>query len=179
MPLESALRLLLKDLDLTYMIRGESVLITTPEEVEANLVTRFSRVPSVLADRTGRRWVDTLTSCVAPDSWEDVGGPGALDVCGDLFIVSQTEEVQQEIAVFLSLLEHAVEHCRDETNPADVLAAPVDFERRALGPSSPSRLPSTSITKNLARSPDNSPSGTTCRSCSMCGRSTASASALT
>ena len=38
--LRSALRLMLKDLELTYVIRDEVLLITTPEEAEAELVTK-------------------------------------------------------------------------------------------------------------------------------------------
>jgi hypothetical protein len=38
--LRSALRLMLKDLDLTYVVKDEVLQITTPEEAEANLVTK-------------------------------------------------------------------------------------------------------------------------------------------
>jgi len=38
--LRSALRLMLKDLELTYVIRDEVLLITTPEEAESELVTK-------------------------------------------------------------------------------------------------------------------------------------------
>ena len=38
--LRSALRLMLKDLQLTYIIQDEVLMITTPEEAEANLVVK-------------------------------------------------------------------------------------------------------------------------------------------
>jgi len=38
--LRSALRLMLKDLELTYVVQDEVLLITTPEEAESNLVTK-------------------------------------------------------------------------------------------------------------------------------------------
>jgi hypothetical protein len=38
--LRAALRLMLKDLDLTYVVKDEVLQITTPEEAEANLVTK-------------------------------------------------------------------------------------------------------------------------------------------
>ncbi|MCA9269024.1 MAG: hypothetical protein KDA41_11165, partial [Planctomycetales bacterium] len=52
--LRSALRLLLKDLDLTYVIRDEVLLITTPEEAESQLVTKVYPVADlVLPIRSG------------------------------------------------------------------------------------------------------------------------------
>jgi hypothetical protein len=46
--LRSALRLLLRELDLTYIIRDEVLLITTPEEVENNLTTKVYPVADLV-----------------------------------------------------------------------------------------------------------------------------------
>jgi len=46
--LRSALRLMLKDLDLTYVIRDEVLLITTPEEANAKLVTKVYPVADLV-----------------------------------------------------------------------------------------------------------------------------------
>jgi hypothetical protein len=46
--LRSGLRLILKDLDLTYMVRDEVLLITTPEEAETQLVTKVYPVADLV-----------------------------------------------------------------------------------------------------------------------------------
>jgi hypothetical protein len=46
--LRSALRLMLKDLELTYVIRDEVLLITTPEEAIAQLATRVYPVADLV-----------------------------------------------------------------------------------------------------------------------------------
>ena len=46
--LRSALRLMLRELDLTYMVRDEVLLITTPEEAETQLVTKVYPVADLV-----------------------------------------------------------------------------------------------------------------------------------
>jgi len=48
--------------------------------------------------------IDSITATVAPDSWEDVGGDGALQYLGGMLIISQTKEVHGEIAALLDLI---------------------------------------------------------------------------
>lgn len=48
--------------------------------------------------------IDSITATVAPDSWEDVGGDGALQYLGGMLIISQTKEVHGEIATLLDLI---------------------------------------------------------------------------
>jgi len=71
--LRSALQLLLRDLDLTHLIRDEVLLITTEEEAEVMLATVAYPVTDLVRfrDKSGEEWADfdslieTITSTVA------------------------------------------------------------------------------------------------------------------
>jgi hypothetical protein len=132
LPLKHALSLMLRELGLTYHVRDETLSITTPEEAEASLVTRFYRTPQVLQSRVGDAWVDALVQIVEPVSWEDVGGPGNIETYGDFFVVSQTEDVLDRVELFLAMLDDAVEHARDRTTPIDIVDPPDELHRRCI-----------------------------------------------
>lgn len=114
--LESSLNLVLKSLELTWTIQHESLLITTPEKVEADLDTRVYPVRDlVLIER--ERTVDAdfesliamITSTIQPDSWDEVGGPGAIerDLGSLSLVVSQTWHVHRQIEPLLATLRTA------------------------------------------------------------------------
>ena len=118
--LRSALRLTLKDLQLTYVFRDGAVVITTPEEAETRLVTKFYEVDKLARMRAGTydplvvqvpydfdSIIDIITSSIAPDSWDDVGGPGSIDILGTKMVVSQSNEVHQQIGGMLKSLNTA------------------------------------------------------------------------
>ncbi|MHC4401725.1 MAG: tetratricopeptide repeat protein, partial [Planctomycetota bacterium] len=114
--LRSGLRLLLRPLDLTYAIQDEVLLITTPEEAEMQLKTVVYPVSDLViaVDKSGERWADydtlieTISSTVQPDTWDDVGGPGSIAPMQygdtDVIVLSQTDEVHEEIAELLERL---------------------------------------------------------------------------
>lgn len=134
-PLESVLRILLHDLELTFEVRDDSLVITTQEEAEAHLETRFFRVRQI---PSGNRWTyssgdlkDAITSTIFPDSWDDVGGPGSIEVLGDVLAVSQTREVHQQFKVLLT----ALDDLRSQPSaiaPIDITPPPDDRSRRIL-----------------------------------------------
>ncbi|HEY2412930.1 MAG TPA: hypothetical protein VGI40_11840 [Pirellulaceae bacterium] len=128
--LRSVLRLILKDLELTYVIRDEVIQITTPEDAESQLITRIYRCrdlidwaagrgPQAVGDQAKERGLsslddkraivlmETITSAIKPDSWDDVGGPGSIDNFYGVLVVSQTQEVHSQIDDFLSELRLA------------------------------------------------------------------------
>jgi hypothetical protein len=86
----SLLRLVLKDLKLAWTFRDEVIVITTPEDAESMLETRLYPVLDLVAasgttpDKAMRgehdydTLIDTMTTTVEPDSWDDVGGPGTI-----------------------------------------------------------------------------------------------------
>jgi hypothetical protein len=83
---ENALDLLLRDLGLTYMIRDEAILITSPEEAENNLMTRTYDVSDLPAYRTENgdsmpdydSLIELIEKTIQPRSWDTVGGPASV-----------------------------------------------------------------------------------------------------
>jgi len=112
--LRSALRLVLRKLDLTYVIHDEVLMITTPEQAETELATTVYPVGDLMTfrDESGEQWtdfdslMDLITSTVEPTTWDDVGGPGSIaplesKVC---LVISQTQEVHGQIEDVLAKL---------------------------------------------------------------------------
>jgi alpha-2-macroglobulin len=114
--LRSAMRLILEPLDLTYVLRHESLTITTPEDAESQLTAVLYPVTDLARyrDPEGTVWSDydtligTITSTVMPDSWEDVGGAGYVDGMRyqdtDVLIVAQRQDAHEHIASLLETL---------------------------------------------------------------------------
>ncbi|QDU92768.1 hypothetical protein [Lignipirellula cremea] len=114
--LRSSLRLMLRELELTWVVANETLVITTPDEAEGHVLTRVYPVGD-LATRSDESstllsWEagggkfddlrDLITSTIAPEMWADVGGRGSISDGAfqgrDVLIVSQTEEVHDQIA---------------------------------------------------------------------------------
>jgi tetratricopeptide (TPR) repeat protein len=112
--LKSALRLMLRELELTYIIKDGVVLITTPERAESELETRIYPVgdlvlPSGSTDGSQADFdslIDLITSTIKPTSWDEVGGPGSIKPFATNMTVtlSQTQEVHEEIEALLERL---------------------------------------------------------------------------
>ncbi len=112
--LRSALRIILGELDLTYVIRDEILMITTPEEAELQEVTKLYPVGDLVGykDPSGEAWsdfdtlIELINSTVEPESWEEVGGPGSISPMTfqgtDVISIRQTDEVHDEIAKLLA-----------------------------------------------------------------------------
>ena len=114
--LESALRLMLRNMqpELTYMIKNEVLLITTPDIANEELVTKLYPVGDLVAcrDEHDAPWddydslIDVITSTTKPTTWDVVGAPGS--VMGNTFgtakilVVTQTREVHEELADLLA-----------------------------------------------------------------------------
>ena len=64
--LRSFLRLLLRELDLTYIVRDEVLQVTTKEAAEANLVLQTYPFPKSLIEKS-ERVIAALTATVTPD----------------------------------------------------------------------------------------------------------------
>lgn len=130
-PLEHALRPMLDDLDLTFLLRDESLLITTLEEADAELITRCYAVHRLVEGRDVDELIDTITEAVAPDEWEDVGGPGAVDYIEGVLNISQTREVHQHVAALLAAMQAHLD-APGSTAPIDAPVGPQEINRRAL-----------------------------------------------
>jgi hypothetical protein len=109
--LESALRLILRELDLTWTADREGLLITTSEAAEKQLTeVRYDVRDLLIASRgNAQGLVNLITSTVSPTSWGLVGGLGSIQPGpgGDLRI-KQNYCVHREIESLLSNLRTAI-----------------------------------------------------------------------
>lgn len=114
--LRSALRRLLRHLDLTYVIRDEVILVTTPEEGELRLDTGIYPVGDLIGrkDEKGQTVYDyqtliqMITAIIKPTTWDDVGGPGSIKAvpCEGLhaLVVSQSSDVHEQCVSLLNAI---------------------------------------------------------------------------
>jgi hypothetical protein len=137
--LRSALGLTLDELDLTFVIWHEVLLITTKTEAENVIEPRVYPVgglvspdadfigeppPRMLASLGPSRapglfygeLIELITSAVRPDAWDDVGGPLPLRDFDNAkaIVVPQTQQVHEEIAQLL----RALRAVREKQRPA-------------------------------------------------------------
>ena len=115
-PIRTALRLLLGELDLTYLIQDEVLLITTVDKSEMELFTRtypvgdlVPNVPVAPTQRDFQTLARAITNTVRPQTWSEPGGPGSLlevPVSSSL-VISQTRDVHDEVLQLLRALRAA------------------------------------------------------------------------
>lgn len=113
--LQSALNLILNDVELTFAITDEALLITTPEDAESRLTVMAYDVDDLLwkdaaipFDADWNPFVDLLIQYMHPDSWE-VSGPGPSLGHGDRWLVfPQTRAVHEQVSEFLNQLRRAL-----------------------------------------------------------------------
>ncbi|WP_425617651.1 hypothetical protein NA78x_001332 [Anatilimnocola sp. NA78] len=115
--LRSFLRLLLEDLNLTFMVRDEVLKITTLEDAQSpeKLAVRIYPVKDlidagVVVDGKPKfhfdPLIEILTQTIEPDSWNDVGGPGSIkgfDNAASL-IISQRDDIHETIGQLFTTL---------------------------------------------------------------------------
>jgi hypothetical protein len=128
----SALRLMLPQLDLTYFISDEVLIICAEEEAVTRLVVAVYPVGDILAIKEGYEsaveenngktkkpgvedmdgLIDVIISTVAPDSWLENGGPEAdiRPLQPGLLVISQTADVHERIQHLLAALRQAKQH---------------------------------------------------------------------
>jgi hypothetical protein len=127
--LRSALRLILRDLGLTYVIGDEVLLITIPDEAQNRPVAKQYAVADLVAvrDENDKPWDDygtlirIVTNAIAPTSWTENGGVGTIGGVtfgnAKLLVVLQTEEVHEEIARLLEELIGEVKRTPGDRQP--------------------------------------------------------------
>lgn len=79
---EEALRLILEPLHLEAVILDEVLVVTTAIRAEGILDTRIYNLKNLLGVSGSEIQIESLrnviTTCVVPESWEEVGGPGSI-----------------------------------------------------------------------------------------------------
>lgn len=127
--LRSALKFMLGEIDMTYIIKNQVLLLTTLDAAQDMLSMRIYPVVDLVVLKSGRYsahpLLQMITSVVEPDSWDDAGGPGSIfDFRGSL-VVSQSEEVHEKIDELLRLLRApAVKRARDAVSDRPLLDDP-------------------------------------------------------
>lgn len=136
--LRSLLRLMLHELDLTYIVRDEVLMITTPEQAEncrctrlyqvSDLATPLQPVPIETEPRSRFQVLrDVITAVIAPDSWYHVGGAGAISVhdAWGVLAVSQTDEVHERIEALLATIRRTRQADGGEPGAATAVRIPM------------------------------------------------------
>jgi hypothetical protein len=113
--LREALRLLLREHELSFFIESDNVLLITSETaVREHTITRVYDAHDLA--RPARKFtenqpnldslIDLITAGVAPSSWSSGGGNGQINQFGNQLVISQTPDIQDEIdALFAGLRE--------------------------------------------------------------------------
>jgi hypothetical protein len=112
------LQLILDELDLTFTVQHEVLLITSKEKADEILTTKVYFVGDLFAAAQPRRqnWgplMQMITSTVQPASWEDSGGPGSIQpfTTGEALVISQKQAVHGELdELFVKLRAEMKEH---------------------------------------------------------------------
>lgn len=110
--LRAALRLMLRELDLTYQVKDEVLQITTIEAAEQNLISRIYFLEGLGHRDDGPDSVGKLImATVVPDTWETLGGPSVIMPLSverrPSIIVSTTTDVHDQIKALLESLRKA------------------------------------------------------------------------
>ncbi len=132
--LDSILSLALHELELTWYIAHEVVIITTPEQLEANLFIRVYPVHDLVMTNVSRgvgtnetgEWepdfdslIHIITTTVHPTDWEEVGGPGSIVEFENSYtlVIAQTPEVHAKIEALLVTLRRFTDRVPARARP--------------------------------------------------------------
>lgn len=136
--LRSLLNQMLRQLDLSYFIKDESFVVTTPEASSANEELHLYYVGDLVRIYDGENkyfdvdpLFDLITCSVSPTSWQDYSGPGPLRELSYSESVSfpQTQEVHEQVERLLAALRVAMAYYAkpgpQTVQPAAKTATPV------------------------------------------------------
>jgi hypothetical protein len=141
----SALELMLKELDLTWVIESDALIVTTNERAEENLVVRVYPVRDLVWTDNGHEIVedyqeiiDAVTNTVDPDTWDSVGGPGSIQPLKNsgAFLVSQTWQVHERLERVLTTLRRVrrIQGIRSGTAAPESMSDVVGYQRLEPAP---------------------------------------------
>ena len=95
-------------MDVGWYYEGDILYLTTLSVVRNE---RQATVPYLLGDLldngyTGYQIVDLIESLIEPDTWENNGGNGRINLIGDMIFVRSTGAIQRRVQGFLHAIEH-------------------------------------------------------------------------
>lgn len=107
--LRCVLNLLLRDLELTWYPKDEGMVITTPERAETHLYSaRYDAKGLTKNPFVGDDLISAIKKAVAPQTWDDVGGPASIKRGdGNTIEVQTTWMVHAEIEQLMQDLRQA------------------------------------------------------------------------
>jgi hypothetical protein len=117
------LRLTLRPKQLTYLIRDEVLVITTPEEAETELLLCVYDVRDLVNARSNTKDLEKLANvvvaCIACETWAKHGGGEAeiRPLRPGLLVVSQTRAVHEEIAGLFAAMRKILHGPAGATQP--------------------------------------------------------------
>ncbi len=95
----------LQDLQLGWYYENDILYITTSPIVAEHLQTQSINIGDLLdAGYDSDDLAEAIEICIAPDSWESVGGAGVYSVLGDVVFIRQTDAIQRRIRGLLAAL---------------------------------------------------------------------------
>jgi len=106
--LRNLLRLALSELDLSYTIKNEVLIVTTKDVVEKMPSVEAHTLPESLANK-GDKVLAALKSSVTPNGWDSNGGPFTATTIDNVLIVSGPESVHEDVLEFVEKLNAAFE----------------------------------------------------------------------
>ncbi|MGC4003095.1 MAG: hypothetical protein QM811_08150 [Pirellulales bacterium] len=112
LPLRHALRLLLRDKSLAYVVDNDSLILTSRVAMENTQTVRAYSVGDLIEEVDGEAdfasFIEMAQSLIQPNTWKANGGQGDCVVYrGRVFLASNTQEVHEELADFLTKLRNA------------------------------------------------------------------------
>lgn len=114
--LRSALNTLLNEHGLTWLIEYEAVLITTRERGDLMMVNYVYDVRELVAvgpyaESDFESLIEVITSTIAPQTWDEVGGPGSIEAYENDrlmgLVVAQTQPIHDQIIRLLDAMRRA------------------------------------------------------------------------
>jgi hypothetical protein len=107
--LRSILNLLLRELELTYLIKDEVLVITTRDQASQQLETVVYDVLDLVTSERDQEvdfasLQEVITATVHPTTWSEIGGPGTFAHLQGMVVISQTQAVHRDIADLLTKL---------------------------------------------------------------------------
>lgn len=105
----SVLKLMLMDLELTWVPDDVGIVITTPEEAETQTLSVQYSVKGLTRDPVLADLIDAIRTTIAPQTWDNVGGLGSIKRGDESTIdVRTTWEVHAAIEQLLQNLRQAL-----------------------------------------------------------------------
>ena len=116
-----ALRFILAPHDLEIVIRDGYVLITSDEGAQEFANTKVYPVRKLLKEdqpiESMNALIETLTSCVAQDTWSENGGNGTIEDYQGTLVIHQSDEAHDKIEALLHSIGTAINNAGGPTLP--------------------------------------------------------------